>query len=127
MHPFLQAQNLSYDITVVEQAEEKEGETKKAFNRAKLFNAGFAESVKDNGDDNFCALLHDVDLIPLDGRNVYACTLGHIPRHLTANLDVFRYNLMYEQLAGGAVAVTAKTFRAVNGFSNLFFGKLRVA
>ncbi len=69
-----------------------------------------------------CLIFHDVDLIPMDGRNVYACLSGGHARHLTANLDLFRYNLMYEQLAGGAIAVTKSTFEAVHGFSNLFFG-----
>ena len=38
LHPFLQAQNLSYRIIVIEQ------EQGKPFNRAKLFNVGVAES-----------------------------------------------------------------------------------
>lgn len=38
IHPFLQAQNLSYLILLVEQTEEKQ------FNRAKLFNIGVIES-----------------------------------------------------------------------------------
>ena len=39
LHPFLQAQNLSYQIIVIEQ------EQGKPFNRAKLFNIGVAESL----------------------------------------------------------------------------------
>ena len=38
IHPFLQAQNLSYLILLVEQTDEK------PFNRAKLFNIGVIES-----------------------------------------------------------------------------------
>ena len=45
MHPFLQAQNLSYAIIVVEQGEGV-GMAKAAFNRAKLFNVGFIEGFK---------------------------------------------------------------------------------
>lgn len=45
MHPFLQAQNLSYAIIVIEQ-DNGDGRTKKAFNRAKLFNVGFIEGFK---------------------------------------------------------------------------------
>lgn len=45
MHPFLQAQNLSYAIIVVEQSESV-GRAKATFNRAKLFNVGFIEGFK---------------------------------------------------------------------------------
>ena len=45
MHPFLQAQNLSYSIIVIEQ-DSGVGRTKKAFNRAKLLNVGFIEGFK---------------------------------------------------------------------------------
>ena len=36
-----------------------------------------------------CLVFHDVDLIPLDGRNLYACASE--PRHLSSNLDEFRF------------------------------------
>lgn len=37
---------------------------------------------------------------------------------------LFRYNLMYEQQAGGAISVTSTLFQLLNGFSNSFYGKL---
>jgi len=113
MHPFLQSQQLDYKIVVVEQAPGKE------FNRAKLFNVGFLESKAVFGHTS-CLIFHDVDLIPLDARNIYACT--EEPRHLSSNLDQFRFNLPYVDLFGGAVAMTTELFEEANGFSNLYFG-----
>ena len=115
IHPFLQAQNISYHIIVVEQS------IKRSFNRAKLFNVGFLEaSLYDQ--DLSCAIFHDIDLLPLDGRNIYAC-IENQPRHMASNIDVFRYNLPWHYMTGGALAIPASTFRAVNGFSNQFYGE----
>ncbi|XP_066993690.2 beta-1,4-N-acetylgalactosaminyltransferase bre-4-like [Anabrus simplex] len=112
MHPFLQNQLLSYRIFVVEQS------MKKPFNRAKLFNIGYVEALKIL--PFHCFIFHDVDLIPQRLRNVYACT--HHPRHMSSSLNTFRYNLPYQGLFGGGVAILQKHFDLVNGFSNIFFG-----
>ena len=69
-----------------------------------------------------CLIFHDVDLIPLDGRNVYGCVNGPRALHLSAHLENFRYNLPYHDLFGGAVALDESIFEEVNGFSNNFFG-----
>ncbi len=61
--------------------------------------------------------------IPMDGRNLYACARAN-PRHLSTNIDVFRYNLIYGDSFGGVSAVSAAMFREVNGYSNEFYGKL---
>lgn len=113
MHPFLQRQNLSYDIFVIEQSPGL------AFNRAKLFNIGFREALKATP-EAYCFIFHDVDLLPMDARNIYACTRQ--PRHMTSHLDKFRYNLPYHELFGGGIAILKEQFQAVNGFSNRFFG-----
>lgn len=112
MHPFLQRQQLQYGIFVVEQSE------RHAFNRAKLFNIGFTEALA--RDSYCCFVFHDVDLLPIDTRNLYRCERS--PRHLSSAIDVFRFVLPYPDLFGGAVAVRADQFRALNGFSNEFFG-----
>lgn len=112
MHPFLQRQQLQYGVFVVEQSE------RHAFNRAKLFNIGFAEALA--RDSYCCFVFHDVDLLPIDARNVYRCE--RFPRHLSSAIDVFRFVLPYPDLFGGAVAVRADQFRELNGFSNEFFG-----
>jgi hypothetical protein len=112
IHPFLQKQMLNYRIFIIEQG------TKRAFNRAKLFNVGYAEALKIF--PYHCFIFHDVDLIPQKLSNMYACT--HQPRHMSSSLNTFRYNLPYEQLSGGAVAILQKQFELVNGFSNVFYG-----
>lgn len=112
MHPFLQRQLLQYGVFVVEQSD------RHAFNRAKLFNIGFTEALA--RDSYCCFVFHDVDLLPIDARNLYRCE--RFPRHLSSAIDVFRFVLPYPDLFGGAVAVRADLFRELNGFSNEFFG-----
>lgn len=112
IHPFLQSQNLQYRIFVVEQSFSKQ------FNRAKLFNVGFVEASKIN--DFHCFIFHDIDLIPQNLNNIYACT--KMPRHMSSSVNIFRYNLPYKELFGGAIAITKHQFEQVNGFSNVYFG-----
>lgn len=115
IHPFLQTQNLSYTILVAEQS------AGTPFNRAKLFNVGYQELKKQFGFLG-CVIFHDVDLIPLDARNIYGCVQSPRVLHLSAHLDNFRFNLPYERLFGGAVAIEESIFEDVNGFSNQFYG-----
>ena len=84
-----------------------------------MFNVGFAEVTKQRPSAP-CFIFHDVDLVPVNSRNIYGCTAR--PRHMSVSLDKFRYNLPYDELFGGVVAVLAEQFRQVNGFSNRFFG-----
>lgn len=112
MHPFLQNQLLSYQIFVVEQSPES------PFNRAKLLNIGFVEAMKQR--PFHCFIFHDIDLIPQKVNNIYACNSQ--PRHMSSSVNTFRYNLPYEGLFGGAVAILATQFELVNGFSNNFYG-----
>ena len=69
-----------------------------------------------------CVIFHDVDLMPLDARNIYGCSIEG-PRHLSSNLKEFRFQLPYEGLFGGAIAVSTKIFEEIDGFSNSYFGK----
>lgn len=112
IHPFLQSQNLDYRIFVIEQSPMRE------FNRAKLFNVGYAEATKVN--DFHCFIFQDIDLIPQNPDNIYACT--KMPRHMSSSVNTFRYNLPYTGLFGGAIALTRKQFEKANGFSNVFYG-----
>ena len=75
LHPILARQQLVYGIYVVDQA----GLTK--FNRALLFNIGYAEAVTDFGDQWDCFIFHDVDLMPEDDRNLYSCP--DLPTHMS--------------------------------------------
>ncbi|XP_042217541.1 beta-1,4-galactosyltransferase 4-like [Homarus americanus] len=113
MHPFLSRQQLNYRIVVVEQTADV------AFNRAKLFNIGFKETLF-KLDQVDCFIFHDVDLLPQNDYNTYACT--HYPRHMSTAVDTFRYHLPYRNLFGGAVAMQKLHFTKVNGFSNRYYG-----
>ncbi len=119
--PFLAYQNLTYHIVIVEQSPGTE------FNRAALFNAGFTEMTKklklNSSDQDTCFVFHDVDLVPQNPKNLYACPRSGSPVHLSANLETFRFNLPYAELFGGAIAIKADVFKRVNGFSNNYFGK----
>ncbi|XP_050739080.1 beta-1,4-N-acetylgalactosaminyltransferase bre-4-like [Eriocheir sinensis] len=112
LHPFLQRQLIEYNIYVVEQAGNG------PFNRGMLMNVGFTEAVKEFPYD--CILLHDVDLVPEDDRNLYTCPQP--PRHMSASISSHNYRLLYQSYFGGVSAMTADQYRAINGFSNEFWG-----
>lgn len=112
LHPFLMKQQVEYGIYIVEQAAGSQ------FNRASLMNVGFAEAMKQKHWD--CMVFHDVDLLPMDDRNLYTCP--DQPRHMSVAVDTFGFKLPYSTIFGGVSAMTAKQFRTVNGFSNSFWG-----
>lgn len=111
IHNYLRKQQLHYRIFIVEQYDPK------PFNRAMLFNIGSLYATKYGFP---CMVLHDVDLSPLRLGNLYACTA--CPRHMCAGLDKFRFNLLYQGLFGGAIAIETSTFQFVNGMSNMVSG-----
>ncbi|XP_037915802.1 beta-1,4-N-acetylgalactosaminyltransferase bre-4 isoform X2 [Hermetia illucens] len=112
LHPFLMKQQIEYGIFIVEQTNGK------LFNRAALMNVGFLEASKLFAWD--CFVFHDVDLLPLDDRNLYTCP--DQPRHMSVAIDIFGYKLPYSSIFGGVSAMTKSQFNAVNGFSNSFWG-----
>ncbi|XP_063788214.1 beta-1,4-galactosyltransferase 1-like [Pseudophryne corroboree] len=112
MHPFLQKQQGDYGIYVIEQIENT------TFNRAKLMNVGFKEAAKDY--DYNCFIFSDVDIIPMDERNLYRCSKN--PKHMANSLDKFNFRLPYDTIFGGVVAFTKEQFLKINGFSNRFWG-----
>ena len=114
LHPFLQRQQLNYRIFIVEQYGNA------SFNRGKLFNVGFVESMKMG--EFRCIVAHDVDLIPEDDRNLYTCPDKGHPRHLTVKLDLMNYKLLYKTLFGGVVSMLVDDFILIDGYSNEFWG-----
>ena len=112
IHPILMRQNIHYRIFVLSQ------EDNETFNRAMLFNVGFAEASKISAWD--CFIFHDVDLLPEDDRNLYTCPDS--PRHMSVAVDKFKYNLPYKDLFGGVSAISTEHFKLINGFSNQFWG-----
>ena len=73
MHNFLQRQGLNYTIVVVNQL------SKSKFNRAKLMNIGYDQTMRECPECS-CFIFHDVDLIPKNNENLYACL--EKPRHM---------------------------------------------
>ncbi|XP_041978112.1 beta-1,4-N-acetylgalactosaminyltransferase bre-4-like [Aricia agestis] len=111
MHNFLRKQNIHYKIYVIEQEDDK------PWNKGKLYNIGAKYAIADKFP---CLILHDVDLLPLDESNLYAC-LGQ-PRHMSASIDKFRFVLPYDTLVGGVLAISSDQYVQINGFSNRFNG-----
>lgn len=112
MHPFLQKQQLDYQIFLIEP------QINVTFNRALLFNIGFRQAMKTYSWQ--CFIFHDVDLIPEDDRNIYSCPPE--PRHMSVAVNTMNYQLPYRTIFGGVSALTVDQFQSVNGFSNQYFG-----
>jgi len=96
-----------YQIVIVEQADNK------PFNRAKLFNIGVNECP---GFDYYC--FHDIDLIPINVDYSYSPD----PTHLAVYVEQFGYEIPYAEYWGGVIIVPTDSFKAVNGFSNEYWG-----
>ncbi|XP_072932332.1 beta-1,4-N-acetylgalactosaminyltransferase bre-4-like [Epargyreus clarus] len=111
IHNFLRKQNIHYKIFLVEQQDNK------AWNKGMLYNIGVKYAIAEKFP---CLILHDVDLLPLDEGNLYACLKQ--PRHISASIDKFRYVLTYKSLVGGVLAIRADQYVELNGFSNRFTG-----
>ncbi|XP_034661401.1 beta-1,4-N-acetylgalactosaminyltransferase bre-4 [Drosophila subobscura] len=111
MHNYLRQQLIHYRIFLVEQYDQK------PFNRAMLFNIG-AKVAAEYGFP--CLILHDVDLMPLNSAQMYACV--EKPRHMCSALDHWRFHLPYQGLFGGVVSITSLQFKQINGMSNLYHG-----
>lgn len=81
LHSFLMRQQIDYGIFIVEQSSDG------SFNRAKLMNVGFVEALKLYEWD--CFVFHDIDLLPMDDRNLYTCP--DQPRHMSVAVDTFGF------------------------------------
>lgn len=111
LHRLLAHQQIDYGVFVIEQGDKLD------FNRAKLLNVGFRESTMIH--DYQCFVFHDVDLVPVDDRNVYTCP--EHPRHMSVRIDN-RSGVPYQMMFGGVSAVNKDHMLRVNGFSNLYWG-----
>ncbi|XP_061488707.1 beta-1,4-galactosyltransferase 2 isoform X2 [Rhineura floridana] len=84
LHPILRRQKVSYGIYIINQFGED------TFNRAKLLNVGFLEALRD--DESYdCFIFSDVDLVPMDDRNIYRCY--DQPRHFAVAMDKFGFRI----------------------------------
>nr|XP_046181510.1 beta-1,4-galactosyltransferase 1-like isoform X2 [Oncorhynchus gorbuscha] len=112
LHPILQRQQLDYGVYVINQ----DGDN--TFNRAKLMNIGYAEALKEYDYD--CFVFSDVDIIPMDDRNIYKCFSQ--PRHLSVSMDKFGFKLPYNQYFGGVSSLSKEQIMKINGFPNNYWG-----
>ncbi|KAM9833716.1 beta-1,4-galactosyltransferase 1 [Syngnathus typhle] len=112
LHPILQRQQLDYGVYVINQDGDE------IFNRAKLLNVGYAEAMKEYDYD--CFVFSDVDLIPMDDRNIYKCFSQ--PRHLSVSMDKFGFRLPYNQYFGGVSSMMKEQYLRINGFPNNYWG-----
>ncbi|KAJ8406281.1 hypothetical protein AAFF_G00305120 [Aldrovandia affinis] len=108
LHPILRRQKIDYGIYIINQLGED------TFNRAKLLNIGYTEALKDAEYD--CFIFSDVDLIPMDDRNLYHCY--DQPRHFAIAMDKFGFRLPYAGYFGGVSGLSRKQFLKINGFPN---------
>lgn len=88
------------------------------FNRAKLINVGYMEALKEY--DYECFVFSDVDLVPMDDRNLYRCFDN--PRHLAVAMDKFNFRLPYKNFFGGVSSLSKDQFLKINGFPNTYWG-----
>ncbi|KAL3884623.1 hypothetical protein ACJMK2_024750 [Sinanodonta woodiana] len=113
LHTVLQRQQLEYGIYVVEMALPTQ------FNRGLLANAGVRTA---RGISNYtCYVIHDVDSLMTDDRNLYRC--GSQPIHFMTGSTKYKDDgIPYYGFHGGIVGFTPEQYKKVNGFSNLYFG-----
>ncbi|XP_042320531.1 beta-1,4-galactosyltransferase 2 isoform X2 [Sceloporus undulatus] len=113
LHPILRRQKVSYGIYIINQFGED------TFNRAKLLNVGFLEALRD--DESYdCFIFSDVDLVPMDDRNLYRCY--EQPRHFAVAMDKFGFRLPYSGYFGGVSGLSKTQFLKINGFPNEYWG-----
>lgn len=111
LHRVLARQQIDYGVFVIEQGDKLD------FNRAKLLNVGFRESTMLH--DYQCFVFHDIDLVPVDDRNVYTCP--EHPRHMSVRIDE-RSGVPYGMMFGGVSAVNKEHMLRANGYSNRYWG-----
>ncbi|XP_070709055.1 beta-1,4-galactosyltransferase 1-like [Pempheris klunzingeri] len=112
LHPILMRQQLDYGVYIINQYGDG------VFNRAKLLNVGYTEVLKEY--DYECFVFSDIDLIPLDDRNLYRCFDN--PRHLAVAMDKFNFHLPYKTYFGGVSSLSKSQFLKINGFPNTYWG-----
>ena len=114
LHPTLQRQKIEYTTFVIHQTGEG------VFNKARLLNAGVREALRHDPTLQ-CFIMHDVDLVMEDEQNLYYCN-PNLARHISAGIDKYNYELPYDGLFGGVVALTKDQFQKINGYSNEYWG-----
>uniref|UniRef100_A0A915PMP6 Beta-1,4-N-acetylgalactosaminyltransferase n=1 Tax=Setaria digitata TaxID=48799 RepID=A0A915PMP6_9BILA len=109
--PVLRRQLLDFRFIVTEQYGNE------LFNKGRIMNAAFRLAEHLNVS---CVIFHDVDMFPQDDRNFYGCP--PTPRHIGAFVSNLGYQLWYKEIVGGVLAISMDDYRAVNGYSNMYWG-----
>ena len=110
MHQFLKSQSIEHVFMIINQID------KHRFNRAALINIGFIESC------SFVdyIVMHDIDLLPLNQRELSYRYPEHGPVHLASP----EYHPMYHYATyvGGILMISCRDFERINGISPLYWG-----
>lgn len=109
---FFKTTDISYELIIVEQGDEK------PFNRGKLLNIGYTFAKKLKCD---YIVFHDVDMIPIDVDYSYSTT----PIHLATNFiseDPKINKKIFDEYFGGVTIFPIEIFKKINGFSNRYWG-----
>lgn len=100
----------------------------RTFNRGWTFNVGLAiasgqvsasSDINRSALDFGCAVIQDIDYLPEAGVNYAECA---VPMQLSGEIDRFGWKTPYLQNAGGIVSMSLTHWRAINGFSNEYYG-----
>ncbi|KAL1420824.1 hypothetical protein MTO96_023680 [Rhipicephalus appendiculatus] len=91
--------------------------TIRSLTEPKLLNVGFLQSTALY--DYQCFVFHDIDLVPVDDRNVYTCPQQ--PRHMSVLID-YKSGAPYVLMFGGVSALSKELMVRVNGYSNIYWG-----
>ncbi|KHN75608.1 Beta-1,4-N-acetylgalactosaminyltransferase bre-4 [Toxocara canis] len=108
--PILKRQLLDFRFIVTEQY------GRDLFNKGRIMNAAFRIAERLGVD---CVIFHDVDMFPQDDHNSYGCP--PTPRHIGAFVSNLGYQLWYKEIVGGVLAITMDDYRAINGYSNMYW------
>jgi xylosylprotein 4-beta-galactosyltransferase len=110
MNSFLNSQSIEHIFMIINQADTHR------FNRAALINIGFIESrfIVDY------IVMHDVDLLPLNYRELSYKYPENGPIHLAS--PEYHPIYHYPTYVGGILMISCKDFERVNGMSPLYWG-----
>ena len=104
-------QNIDYQIIVVDQQCDND------FNRGKLLNIGFLKAMRLGCD---YVVFHDVDMLPVKVDYSYSPKVLHLVNDLRVPEGFKRTH--FDEYFGGVTLFPVELFKAVNGYSNEFWG-----
>ncbi|XP_071158043.1 beta-1,4-galactosyltransferase 5-like [Mytilus edulis] len=113
--PRIYRQKQEFGIYLVEQADDH------PFNRGMLSNIGYEHAMQEDMYSYDCIVIHDVDMLPEDDRNLYFCN-DTVAYHLAGKMERKNYSMIYPGFFGGISSVSTEQYKKCNGFSNAFFG-----